>query len=84
MKAGVQWNHSPNSSSPAAIAELIGGHVDVVCVNSPTFRSSVADGSVRLLAITGDARDTNYGICGQSFEHRNLGRRHCADHLDAA
>lgn len=60
MKAGVQWNHSPNSSSPAAIAELIGGHVDVVCVNSPTFRTSVADGSVRLLAITGDKRDASY------------------------
>ena len=60
QQAGVQWNHSPNSSSPAAIAELIGGHIDAVSVNLPTFKSSTNDGSVRLLAVTGDERDPSY------------------------
>lgn len=60
LKLGLQWNHSPNSSSPAAIAELIGGHVDVVCVNVPTFHSYTEGGDVRLLAITGDERDPHY------------------------
>ncbi len=56
----MQWNHSPNSSSPAAIAELIGGHIDAVSVNLPTFKSYTNDGSVRLLAVTGDERDPSY------------------------
>ena len=60
QQAGVQWNHSPNSSSPAAIAELIGGHIDAVSVNLPTFKSYTNDGSVRLLAVTGDERDPSY------------------------
>lgn len=60
QQAGVQWNHSPNSSSPAAIAELIGGHIDAVSVNLPTFKSSTNDGSVRLLAVTGDERNPSY------------------------
>ncbi|MCD8357958.1 MAG: tripartite tricarboxylate transporter substrate binding protein [Oscillospiraceae bacterium] len=60
MQAGVSWNHSPNSSSPAAIAELIGGHIDAVCVNLPTFKSYTPNGDVRLLAVTGEERDSNY------------------------
>ena len=60
MQAGVQWNHSPNSSSPASIAELIGGHIDAVCVNLPTFKTYTQSGDVRLLAVTGDERDANY------------------------
>ncbi len=60
MQAGVSWNHSPNSSSPAAIAELLGGHIDAVCVNLPTFKSYTPNGDVRLLAVTGEERDSNY------------------------
>ncbi len=60
LQLGLEWNHSPNSSSPAAIAELIGGHIDAVFVNSPTFYTAYEDGDVRLLAITGDERDPNY------------------------
>lgn len=60
LEAGVQWNHSPNSSSPAAIAELIGGHINAVSVNLPTFAPYTASGDVRLLAVTGDERDPDY------------------------
>ena len=60
MQAGVEWNHSPNSSSPASIAELIGGHIDAVCVNLPTFKTYTESGDVRLLAVTGEERDPNY------------------------
>ncbi|MCD8129288.1 MAG: hypothetical protein LUD54_06900 [Oscillospiraceae bacterium] len=44
----------------AAIAELIGGHIDAVCVNLPTFKSYTPNGDVRLLTVTGEERDSNY------------------------
>lgn len=51
---------TPQQQLPAAIAELIGGHIDAVSVNLPTFKSYTNDGSVRLLAVTGDERDPSY------------------------
>lgn len=60
LKGEGQWNHSPNSSSPAAMAELIGGHVDAVSVNLPTFKTYTESGEIRLLAVTGDERSADY------------------------
>ena len=60
LQEDISWNHSPNSSSPAAIAELIGGHTDAVCINLPTFATYTESGEVRLLAVTGDERDPAY------------------------
>ncbi len=39
---------------------LLGGHIDAVCVNLPTFKSYTPNGDVRLLAVTGEERDSNY------------------------
>lgn len=60
QNAAKEWKHSPNSSSPAAIAELIGGHIDFECVNLPTFATYTGNGDVRLLAVTGDERNPDY------------------------
>lgn len=57
QEEGNTWNHSPNSSSPAAIAELIGGHIDFMSVNLPTYAPYTANGDVRVLAVTGEERD---------------------------
>lgn len=58
--AEVEWNHSPNNSAPAAIAELIGGHTDAYCSNLSVFKSGLESGELRLLVVTGDERDPKY------------------------
>ncbi len=60
LAEGLEWNNSPNSNTPAMLAELVGGHIDFAVTNIPSFKTNVEDGSVRLLAVTGDHRDPNY------------------------
>lgn len=60
MTNDIQWNHSPNSSSPAALAELIGGHIDVFVINAPTLSSSYEVGDVKVLAVTSEERDPGF------------------------
>ena len=56
----LNWNHSPKSSAPGAIAELIGGHIDAYCSNLSVFKSALESGDIRLLGVTGDERDPKY------------------------
>ncbi len=56
----ITWNHSPNTSAPAAIAELIGGHIDAYCSNLSVFKTALESGDIRLLCVTGQERDTGY------------------------
>ena len=56
----ANWAHSPNTSAPGAIAELVGGHIDAYCTNLSVFKTSLENGDIRLLAVTGDERDEKY------------------------
>lgn len=53
---GIQWNHMPNGSSPQAMAELLGGHIDVFTVNLPTFQPNYDAKTIKILGITGNER----------------------------
>jgi len=54
------WKHAPIASAPSAIAELIGGHTDAYCSNLSVFKTSVENGDIRLLAVTGSERQEKY------------------------
>lgn len=54
------WKHAPIASAPSAIAELVGGHSDAYCSNLSVFKTSVENGDVRLLAVTGAERQEKY------------------------
>lgn len=56
----IEWNHSPNTSAPAAIAELIGGHIDAYCSNLSVFKTALESGDIRLLCVTGQEREAKY------------------------
>lgn len=60
LTEGKEWNHAPNGSTPQMLAELVGGHIDFAANNIPSFKANVEDGSVRILAVSGDKRDANY------------------------
>lgn len=60
IENGLEWNHSPNTSAPGAIAELVGGHIDAYCSNLSVFKTSLENGDIKLLAVTGDERDEKY------------------------
>ncbi len=54
--AGVEATHVPYKSSPQALTDLIGGHVDFMFLDTIASRSMVENGTLKPLAITSSER----------------------------
>ena len=57
VKAGLEMVHVPYRGSAPAIADLIGGRVDLGIDNLPNVLPNIQGGRLRALAVTGNARD---------------------------
>lgn len=57
QKTGAQFSHMPIGSTPQMLAELLGGHIEAVTVNLPSFQTNYEAKTIRVLAITGDSRN---------------------------
>jgi tripartite-type tricarboxylate transporter receptor subunit TctC len=58
--AGIEQTHVPFSGISAAIADLIGGHIEVLWVTPPTAFSHHEEGTIRVIAQTGEERHPLY------------------------
>jgi len=58
MLTGVRLNHIPYKGSAAALADLVGGQIDVMFDNLPSALGLVQSGKLRALAITSRERVT--------------------------
>lgn len=59
-QAGIEFKHVPFDGGPAAILQLLGGHIDAT-VNGPTeLLPYVESGDFRLLAVGGDKRREDF------------------------
>ncbi|MDR2005716.1 MAG: tripartite tricarboxylate transporter substrate binding protein [Acidaminococcales bacterium] len=56
IKEAIKLNHVPNASSPQSIAELLGGHIEMIVVNMPTFKSVYESKQVKVLATSDSKR----------------------------
>ena len=56
IQAGTQISHIPYQGSAAAMADLLGGHVDSVFDNMPTVAGNVRSGKLTGLAVTSPQR----------------------------
>ena len=54
---GTKLNLIPNTNTPQSISELLGGHIDLFSINSPSVKSYYDAKSLRVLAITGKERN---------------------------
>ena len=54
--AGTKLIHVPYKSNPPAMADLIGGHIDMMIVDAPTALPQVQAGKVNALAVTSRER----------------------------
>ena len=57
QKAGLQFVHVPYKGSGPAITDLMGGQIDLFFATAPPVMNQVRQGSLRLLAITGEKRN---------------------------
>jgi tripartite-type tricarboxylate transporter receptor subunit TctC len=57
-KTGVDMVHVPYKGSAPAVADLLGGQVDIICDNAPNVLPHIRAGKLRALAITGERRTT--------------------------
>ena len=55
-EAGIQLAHIPYKGAPAAIADVIGGHIDAAFASMPSVISSVQSNVVRALAVSSAKR----------------------------
>ncbi|MBL6455131.1 tripartite tricarboxylate transporter substrate binding protein [Belnapia sp. T6] len=56
-RAGLELVHVPYRGSAPAVADLIGGRIDMTIDNLPNVLAHVQDGRLRALAVTGSERD---------------------------
>ena len=54
--AGVQFEHIPYKGASAAVPDLLGGNVDFYMSSVPSIQGQVANGRVRVLAVTSKRR----------------------------
>jgi len=58
--AGTQLTHVPYKGAAPALADLLGGRIDVVFTSVPSIAQQVEAGSVQALAITGKTRSSRF------------------------
>jgi tripartite-type tricarboxylate transporter receptor subunit TctC len=54
--AGIDMLQVPYKGTPAAMTDLLGGHIDVFFIGTQIARPLVQDGKIRALAVTGSKR----------------------------
>jgi tripartite-type tricarboxylate transporter receptor subunit TctC len=59
-QAGIEMTHVPYAGLSAAIADLIGGHIEMVWITPTTARSHRDAGTVKVIAQTGEERHFLY------------------------
>ncbi|MEI8402581.1 MAG: tripartite tricarboxylate transporter substrate-binding protein, partial [Alcaligenaceae bacterium] len=57
--AGVKMTHIPYKGSTPALADLVGGHVQVMFDNAPSALPHVRSGALRALAVTTSTRSAS-------------------------
>jgi tripartite-type tricarboxylate transporter receptor subunit TctC len=57
--ADLKVNHIPYRGGAQAVGDVIGGHIDMFYGGLAAARSAIASGSVKALAVTGDARSVS-------------------------
>jgi len=55
-EGGIAWNHVPQVGTPQALADLMGGHIDVYVINIPSLLSGYQGGTIRVIATTSNER----------------------------
>ena len=55
-EAGIKLVHVPHKGAPAAIGDVMGGHIDAAFASMPSVISSVQSGVVRALAVSSAKR----------------------------
>ncbi|MBC7780094.1 MAG: tripartite tricarboxylate transporter substrate binding protein [Proteobacteria bacterium] len=56
LASGVRMNHIPYKGSGPALADLVGGQIQLIFENAPTAQPFVQSGRLRALAVTGARR----------------------------
>ena len=59
-KAGVKMTHVPYTGSGPALMDLVAGRADVLVTAIPTVLGQLQDKSLKLVAVTGEARSSLY------------------------
>lgn len=57
--SGINALHVPYRGAGPAITDLLGGRLDMLYTSAPAFRAQVEGGTLKLLAITGEARNSS-------------------------
>lgn len=60
IRSGIKLQTVPYKGASAALADLLGGHIDLVLSNPASGASYIATGKVSVLAQTGVARDSRF------------------------
>ncbi len=59
-RAGINIVHIPYKGTTAAITDAISGRIEIISTSAAVLRAFLAKGDLRLLAVTGPARDPSY------------------------
>lgn len=60
MAAEVEFNHVPFDGGPAAILQLVGGHIDAAAVGAVEIAPQAEAGEARVLAVAGQEDDPRF------------------------